>query len=643
MHRLATVVAASLLATVTVTVIAAPAQADPVPTFPIAFTVVDTNGDGSYGLYRDFHPGGTGTAIVPEADDHAVYEVSASRDGSRIVTVEDVLGANGVTSQVIVRDVSGQLVRVVSSSFQPYSGSTDPNAPFDFTVDEAARLSPDGSQVVWTNVQVKGDISTAVLKTAPVAAGAPTTIPGTTGLVLTSYLDATTLVATSTDQAASVVTFPVTGITAQSPSHPLANAPANAADFVVSPDGSRVAFRIDRDPAGTQDASRIDLAVAPLSVVNGVATLGDAITLTNDLENETPVWISPTTLDFVRSDGSQGFGDIWTVPADGSTPAVVTTATDADEISLAVGLVDNVAPPAPTADVPFTLNGGSTTIAWTAPAATPDLSGYLITRTFRGASTTVLPFVSAPLTRTTDSGLYLGEDYTYAIAAVDRSGNVSPTVTRTLTALGTRTVVPVPTSATATTATFPVTFGAGDPPSTVFTVDVSTNGGPFTRWVDRAPGVTRAYPGALGSTYAFRVQAFDAFGNSTAVATSQQTTVPYDQTRARYSRGYGSARFSDAWYHSVTILKTTGGYGVVTLPGHRFQLLITRCSTCGVVEVLYGGRVLATVDTYARVRTPRQVVATVTWTSNANRTLTVRAKGTKNRPNVYVDGFVMWR
>ncbi|MCU1594938.1 MAG: hypothetical protein JWO12_2330 [Frankiales bacterium] len=643
MHRLATVSVLSTVVTAALLTsgLTVPALADAAPTSPVAFTVVDTDGNGSYGLYRDVTPGGTATAIVPESADHAVYEVSASQDGSRIVTVEDATSADGVTSQVVVRDVSGRIVRVVSSTFQSYAGPTDPNPAVDFTVDEAARLSPDGTQVVWTTVMVSGDSSTPVLKTAPVAAGAPTTIPGTTGLVLSSYLDATTLVATSADQGG-VVTFPITGITAQSPSHPLGNAPADSADFVVSPDGSKVAFRVDRDPAGTQDASRIDLEVAPLTLVNGVATLGEPTVLTDALENSTPVWISATALDFIRSDGAGGFGDVWTVPADGSTPAVATRETDADEISIAVGQVDSVAPPAPTADVPFALAGSSATIAWTAPPATPDLSGYLVTRTFRGA-TTVLPFVPAPRTQTTDTGLYLGTDYTYEITAVDRSGNVSPAVTRTMTALGTRIVVPVPTSATSTTATFPVTFGAGDPAGTVFTVDVSTNGGPFTRWVDHAAGVTRSYPGAIGSTYAFRVQAFDAYGNSTAVATSQQTTVPYDQTKARYSRGYGTARYSDAWYHSVTILKTTGGYGVVTLPGHRFQLLVTRCSTCGVVEVVYGGRVLASVDTYARVRTPRQAVASITWTSNANRTLTIRTKSTKNRPNVYVDGFTMWR
>ncbi len=640
-RRLGTLAATALSASVLALPVL-PAHAVPLSR-QVLFTVVDSDNDGNFGVVSSPTVGGTPTVIVRESTTNSVNEVSASQDGSRIVTVEDAFVGTTDHSKVVVRDASGRLIRVLQDSVQ-----TDAQSSFAV----GAKLSPKGDVAVWTHLAFSATSFSVVLQSAPVAGGAPTTLPGTTNLVLSSFLDDTTLIA-RTASTGVAKTLPVTGLTGSATAQPIANAPMYAADLTVSPDGAHLAWSTDKDPNGNGTLSVADIQVATLSVANGTATVGAPTSLTSTLNNLDPAWISNTALDFVRNDGDVGSGEIWTAPIDGLTPASLVATTADDEIGIATGSLDGVAPGAATATTPFGLRGTAATIAWTLPAD-PDVSGVVVTRTL-GAVIKPLAFIAAPANRYNDSGLTLGSVYTYTITSVDRSGKYGPAVQRTMQALTAGAVFSSPTSGASILAGFPVTFGKGDPASTVFDVSYRTNGAATaTPWVTHTTGVTRTFGSAAsagvaattstpGNSYRFQVTASDAYGNATAPTVSAAAVVPYDQTKATYSAGTSSARYSDVYFHSVNVLKTAGAKAVVTLTGNRFQVIGTRCPTCGVIDVFYGGRRLGTVDTYASTRKVRQVLFTVTWGSYASRTLTVTNRATAHRPLAYLDAFAMWR
>ncbi|MCW2600443.1 MAG: N-acetylmuramoyl-L-alanine amidase family 2 [Frankiales bacterium] len=637
-HRIGVLAAVAVTAT-TLALPISDAQAVPVTGSPVLVYVADTQGDGNHGLYSRTSASAAATPLVPPSATRDISEARTSADGSRIVTVEDDYATSH--EQIVVRDVSGRLVRVVEDI-------TVPDSQFVF----APTLSPDGSEVVWSRVSFPGGFDAAPvvsLRTAPVAAGAARTIAGGSDLVDASYLDATTLIAETT--AGSAVTLPAAGGVTTG----VAGGPSRASGFTVSPDGSQIAWSSDTTPDAAS-ASTADIQIAPFTLAPDpstsqlTATFGAPTTLATDLSNTGPAWSADgTSVTFVKNDGNGGLGDIYTVPTAGGTPVVDPT-TPNDEIGVASGAVDTVAP-APATTNPFTLRGTGATLSWTLPGDA-DLSGVTITRTLAGAAPKSIQ-VPAPLTSYADTGLVLGKTYAYSIATVDRSGNTGTPVVRNLTALTAGATFANPTSATRTTPPFRVTFATGDPSSTLFTVDYRVNGGVFKSWVANQAGLSRPFgaasPGAAattstpGNSYAFRVTARDAYGNSTAPAVSGSAVVPYDQTKAVFSKAAGTVRSGDRWLGSVMVLKAAGATAKVTLLGNRFQVIGERCTTCGAFDVYSGSTRIGSIDTRAASRQVRAVLFTYTWKSLANRTLTIRARGTATRPSVILDGFAMWR
>lgn len=599
--------------------------------------LADTDGDLNYGLYSADAPGATATALVAESATLSISELHVSQDHSRLITIEDSFPTTPTGTgyqRVVVRDAgTGRLVRVLEQL--PSTGN-------DLVF--GAALSPDGSSAVWTRVSFTATSVAVSLRRSSVAAGAASALTGGADLVYPAFLDDTTLIASKAADGFAV-TLPATGGATSG----VVGSPHQASDLTVSPDGNTLAWSIDTTPP-TANSTTSTLQDASFTLTGGVLTLGAVNDLTTSLNNVSPAFSANNlTLSFVQNDGDVGLGDIWSVPTNGSAAAAVTTATPADELAVAIVSVDTIAPGAVTSTAPALLNGTSATVSYVLPTDA-DLSGVQVERQGTPARSFYVP---APLTSFVDAGLTVGNTYTYAITAVDRSGNASGAVSRSLTALSIAPTFSSPTSGTTTRAPFPVVFGRGNPASALFSVDYSTNSGAFAHWVTAKPGATRTFgapsSGAFtttsvpGRTYRFRAQATDAFGNKTPVVTTAGATVPTDQTRATYSTGATTSAAPDRWLGTASLLKPVAGATArVSLPGYRVQIIGERCPTCGVVDVYAGSTRIGAYDSVASRRLARQVLFTYTFTTNATRTITLRNRGTSRRPNVILDGFATW-
>jgi hypothetical protein len=598
----------------------------------VSVFIADNDGDGFAGLYKRTSPSATPVTLVGESATTDVSDARTSADGSRIVTVESSYPDVGDGHErIVVRDISGRLVRVVEDI---------PSTASDFTFFPA--LSADGNSAVWTRISFPSTGPTVSLRHATVGSAA-TTVVGGGNLVGAAYLDATTLIASSTATGIAY-TIPVTGGSQTA----VVGGPVKSLGFTVSPDATRLGWSA-YTAADTATADTADIQVAPFTLADGVATIGATTTVATNSNNISPAWARDgLSVSFIKNDGQAGPGDVWTGPADGLTPAVAVANTAADEIRIATGATDAIAPAAATTN-PFTVRGTGATLSWALPADA-DLSGVVITRML-GTAVQKSVYVPAPSTSYADTGLVVGKTYGYSITTVDRSGNLGTPATRNLTALSTVASFAGPTSATSVKAAFPVSFGPGDPSNTLFKVDYRVNGGAFTNWVAGKPGLTRTFgapsAGAAnttstpGNNYAFRITATDAYGNSTLPAISGVAVVPYDQTKAVFTAGSVTARASNRYLGSVTGLKTAGATAKLTLVGYRFQVIGERCPTCGIFDVYSGSTRIGSIDTYAKTRQARVVLYTGTWKVSAKRALTIKARGTAKRPWVYLDGFAM--
>jgi hypothetical protein len=617
-----------------------PAHADVQAGTEVTLTVADrVNADLQYGIYSS----ASDTALVPESDDHSVSEMTTSTDGSRIVSVEDTYPASGDSHErVVVRDVSGRLVRVlddiVVGSFQTSS---------DFVFDSSPSISPDGSTVLWTRLSITGPSGHAMfnssLQRAAMAGGAATTVPGSADLSFGAFLDDSTLIATT--QAGAVVSLPAAG----GSSRPVSG-PQNASEFRAF--GNHLVWVQDTTGSSTTAPATSDVVGATFTIDNGAVTLSPSHVFATGLNNTSPSWSHDGSLiRFIKMNDVDTPGDVWSVSSDPSLSAPATgTATPGDEFAVASGFTDAVAPGAAVAN-PFTLNGTSVGLSWTLPADA-DLSGVIISRSPGAAPI----YVAAPATSYTVANLPLNSTFTYTFTAVDRSGNLaasSTSASRSVTALRPNPSFTDPTSARTATAPFSVTFGTGLPSTTTFTVDYSANGGAFTSWIPGLTGAKRPFglasSGAAsttsvpGNSYRFRITVTDAYGNSGSTLTTGAAVVPYDQTRATFSKGAYTYRSVDRWLGSVAVLPSTGISARVILTGNRLQIIGDRCPTCGVVDIYVGTAKVGSVDTYSKTRVVRAVLFTQTYATTAARAITIRSRGTAHRPSVILDGYAMRR
>ncbi|MCU1594939.1 MAG: hypothetical protein JWO12_2331, partial [Frankiales bacterium] len=265
------------------------------------------------GLYLGPSLDHTDTPVLSEEDGTSAVSVTAARAARRFAAVEYRYDPSAPSQQrnntdVVVYESSGDQVELVATS------PINSNSRVIFT---GAALSPDGTQVVWSKYTGTSNASYSLdLYRSDIGSGVITKVSGGADLEHPAYLDGTTLIATNHTTGAAV-TLPAAGGDPQAVSN---DPTSGGADFVVSPDGSTLAWDQDghRD---TEDGYRSrDVYTAPFTLAAGTVAFGPSHQVTSSRDNRSPAWETDTQLDLVSSDpGPTPQGDVETAPADGST------------------------------------------------------------------------------------------------------------------------------------------------------------------------------------------------------------------------------------------------------------------------------------------------------------------------------------
>ncbi|WP_180357733.1 fibronectin type III domain-containing protein [Streptomyces sp. NP160] len=197
---------------------------------------------------------------------------------------------------------------------------------------------------------------------------------------------------------------------------------------------------------------------------------------------------------------------------------------------------DSVAPAAPTGLV-ATRGDGRVALSWAANSEY-DLSGYRVLRGGTAVATT-----AAGTRSFTDTGLTNDTAYSYALQALDTSGNASTASSPAVTATPTDLTPPsVPTGLTATRGDGSVALAwtanpEGDLASYRVLRDgtaVATVTAPTTTWSDT--GLTN------GRTYQYALQAVDTHGNASAASSPAASATPADTTPPAVPTGLAAVR-----------------------------------------------------------------------------------------------------
>jgi hypothetical protein len=172
------------------------------------------------------------------------------------------------------------------------------------------------------------------------------------------------------------------------------------------------------------------------------------------------------------------------------------------------------------------------------------------------------------------------------------------------------------------------------------------DGGAWGGTVATSGSVRSAIVGSLKLTaiHEFRVRARDRAGNwSTWKAASPQSFVSYsDRSRAVDYDGRWSRASTSSSTHGVRTTSTQAGAAArFDFTGRGVALIMPRSRVRGKVSIYIDGKYRMTVDTYSRSSQARRVVYATSWTTAGKHRITVRVSGTRGRPTVSIDGFVV--
>ena len=162
----------------------------------------------------------------------------------------------------------------------------------------------------------------------------------------------------------------------------------------------------------------------------------------------------------------------------------------------------------------------------------------------------------------------------------------------------------------------------------------STNGGSWVNVALASPTALEATVNlAPGTTYRFRVRAFDTAGNLSAWATGASFTVGLLQEDAAglaYSGTWTRAPLAGASGGSVMHANGAGATVSHTFTGRGVALVMDEAPNRGIAEVRLDGTLVATLDLYDADTLVRRVLYTTSFAGVGTHTVELRVTGTRN-------------
>jgi hypothetical protein len=166
--------------------------------------------------------------------------------------------------------------------------------------------------------------------------------------------------------------------------------------------------------------------------------------------------------------------------------------------------------------------------------------------------------------------------------------------------------------------------------------------GPTTALSAAARRATRSMK--PGHTYSLRLRARDAAGNWSAWQESRvfEPAVSQDTSSTLIRRGRW-ARYSASNRSGGTSLysRTAGAYLKRPFVGRAVAVVVSRGPNLGKADIYIDGNRTTTVDLYRSRPAHQSVIFTRTWTTAGAHSVSVLVRGTRGRPRVDVDAFVI--
>jgi hypothetical protein len=197
---------------------------------------------------------------------------------------------------------------------------------------------------------------------------------------------------------------------------------------------------------------------------------------------------------------------------------------------------------------------------------------------------------------------------------------------------------------------FNVTWGGSDAGSGVRSYDVrhrtanfDGSFGPYALFQSATPTTSASFNATPGHTDCWSVRARDNAGNVSAYSPEKCTAVPVDDRALALVTGTWS-RLSNSNAYQGTFSQASADRAKLQRTGvqaKRLNLLVTKCPTCGKVQVRLGSTLLATIDTKATTTQYKVNVPVATFSSVRTGTVSLTVSGA-GKP-VRIDGLGVTR
>ena len=271
------------------------------------------------------------------------------------------------------------------------------------------------------------------------------------------------------------------------------------------------------------------------------------------------------------------------------------------------------------------------TVKWTPVASPPTpIDSYTVTASPGGQTVTV----PAPANYAVLTGLNDGTPYTFSVHSTDVHGNgpESSPSNAVVPDDGAPPVVAMstPTASVTLSTHVPAAWHGTDASGVAhydtrrMSVPWNAASSPWSNWLSATHAAAATYGSTTGRTDCFDARATDNAGHTSQFTATRCTVVPLLSNQLAYSSGWSkvsnASLFGGFAYQSKTHGNTMTRTGVVA---KRISLVLTRCASCGTIEVRWNGAVVKTYNLSNRTTLHEQVVAVASFSGAKHGTLTV--------------------
>jgi hypothetical protein len=171
----------------------------------------------------------------------------------------------------------------------------------------------------------------------------------------------------------------------------------------------------------------------------------------------------------------------------------------------------------------------------------------------------------------------------------------------------------------------------------------STDGGAYTTVSTNLTSPTLDRALAVGHTYRLRVRAIDRAGNIGAWAYGASFVLKGYQeasTLIHYAGTWHTGSSTSYWGGHDRYASRAGATARLTFSGRAFAWVGSIGPTRGTARIFVNGILVKTLSLHASSTTAHRLLYTVSWSTSASRTITIKVVGTSGHPRVDVDALV---